>query len=49
VGREAVARLLGAALEPKLLGSGRVVAQSPAPGMLVEKGSQVVLTLQGRP
>ena len=49
VGRDAVARLLGAALEPKLLGSGRVVAQSPAPGMLVEKGTQVVLTLQGRP
>ena len=49
VGRDAVARLLGAALEPKLMGSGRVVAQSPAPGMLVEKGTQVVLTLQGRP
>jgi cell division protein FtsI (penicillin-binding protein 3) len=49
VGREAVAQLLGAALEPRLAGTGRVVAQSPAAGMWVEKGTQVVLTLQGRP
>ena len=32
VGREAVARLLSTSLEPRTCGSGRVMAQSPAPG-----------------
>ena len=45
VGREAVARLLSLALEPRLLGSGRVVAQSPAPGARVAKGARVTLEL----
>jgi len=45
VGREAVARLLSLALEPRLLGSGRVVAQSPAPGARVAQGARVTLEL----
>jgi cell division protein FtsI (penicillin-binding protein 3) len=45
VGREAVARLLSLALEPRLLGSGRVVAQSPAPGARVAKGARVTLEM----
>jgi cell division protein FtsI (penicillin-binding protein 3) len=48
VGREAVVKLLSAALEPQLLGSGRVVAQSPAAGSLVEKGARVTLELATR-
>ncbi|PTL77767.1 penicillin-binding protein [Vitiosangium sp. GDMCC 1.1324] len=47
-GREAVTRLLTAALEPHLLGSGRVVSQSPAAGSLVEKGARVTLELATR-
>jgi len=47
-GREAVAALLGVALEPRLLGSGRVVSQSPAPGAVVEKGAKVTLELAAR-
>ncbi len=46
-GRMAIAQLLGAALEPRLSGSGRVVAQHPAPGSLVEKGSRISLELAG--
>jgi cell division protein FtsI (penicillin-binding protein 3) len=45
VGREAVARLLLLALEPRLLGSGRVVAQSPSPGARVAKGARVTLEM----
>ena len=45
VGREAVARLLALALEPRLMGSGRVVAQSPAPGARVTKGARVTLEM----
>jgi cell division protein FtsI (penicillin-binding protein 3) len=45
VGREAVARLLSLALEPRLSGSGRVVAQSPAPGARVAKGARVTLEM----
>jgi len=45
VGREAVARLLSLALEPRLVGSGRVVAQSPAPGARVAQGARVTLEL----
>jgi cell division protein FtsI (penicillin-binding protein 3) len=45
MGREAVARLLSLALEPRLVGSGRVVAQSPAPGARVAKGARVTLEL----
>ncbi len=48
VGRTAVVRLLGAALEPRLSGSGRVVAQKPVAGTLVEKGSRVTLELASR-
>jgi cell division protein FtsI (penicillin-binding protein 3) len=47
-GREAVARLLAEALEPQLLGSGRVVTQTPAAGSLVEKGARVTLELATR-
>ena len=46
-GRMAIAQLLGAALEPRLNGSGRVVSQHPAPGSLVEKGSRISLELAG--
>ncbi len=49
VGREAVVKLLAAALEPQLLGSGRVVSQTPAAGALVEKGARVTLELATRP
>ncbi|MFL5346979.1 MAG: penicillin-binding transpeptidase domain-containing protein [Hyalangium sp.] len=49
VGREAVVKLLAAALEPQLLGSGRVVSQTPAAGALVEKGARVTLELASRP
>ncbi len=45
VGREAVSRLLSLALEPRLVGSGRVVAQSPGPGARVAKGARVTLEL----
>jgi cell division protein FtsI (penicillin-binding protein 3) len=47
-GRTAVAQLLGASLLPRLAGSGRVVAQHPAAGSLVDKGSAVTLELAGR-
>jgi cell division protein FtsI (penicillin-binding protein 3) len=48
VGRAAVARLLGVALEPRLTGSGRVVSQTPPAGTLVEKGTWVTLQLASR-
>ncbi len=48
VGREAVVKLLAAALEPQVLGSGRVVSQTPAAGSLVEKGARVTLELATR-
>ncbi|MFY2560835.1 penicillin-binding protein [Corallococcus terminator] len=47
-GREAVVKLLAAALEPQVLGSGRVVSQTPAAGSLVEKGARVTLELATR-
>lgn len=46
-GREAVAQLLAAALEPRLAGSGRVSAQQPVAGSLVERGTRVTLELAG--
>jgi cell division protein FtsI (penicillin-binding protein 3) len=49
VGREAVAKLLSVALEPRLLGSGRVVSQTPPAGARVEKGAQIVLELAAQP
>ncbi|WP_164010304.1 penicillin-binding protein [Pyxidicoccus trucidator] len=48
VGREAVVKLLAAALEPQVMGSGRVVSQTPAAGSLVEKGARVTLELATR-
>ncbi|WP_163995196.1 penicillin-binding protein [Pyxidicoccus caerfyrddinensis] len=48
VGREAVVKLLAAALEPQVMGSGRVVSQTPAAGALVEKGARVTLELATR-
>jgi cell division protein FtsI (penicillin-binding protein 3) len=48
LGRDAVARLLAAALEPHLSGAGRVVAQTPAPGSWVEKGARVNVELELR-
>ncbi|RKG93460.1 penicillin-binding protein [Corallococcus terminator] len=47
-GREAVVKLLAAALEPQLQGSGRVVSQTPPAGALVEKGARVTLELATR-
>lgn len=47
-GREAVVKLLAAALEPQVMGSGRVVSQTPAAGSLVEKGARVTLELATR-
>jgi cell division protein FtsI (penicillin-binding protein 3) len=44
-GREAVARLLAVALQPRLEGSGRVVSQSPGAGTLVDRGARVTLEL----
>lgn len=49
VGRDAVARLLSVALEPRLLGSGRVISQNPAAGARVEKGAKVTLQLAAQP
>ena len=49
VGREAVTRLLSMALEPRLLGSGRVISQTPAAGARVEKGAKVTLELAAQP
>ena len=46
VGREAVARLLSVALEPRLLGSGRVVSQTPASGTVVPRGTRVTLEME---
>lgn len=48
VGRVAITRLLGARLQPEVVGSGRVVGQVPAAGSLVERGARVRLTLAGR-
>lgn len=47
-GRAAVSTLLGAALEPHLTGTGRVVAQRPAAGSLVDKGTRISLELASR-
>ncbi len=46
-GRVAVSQLLTVALEPQLSGSGRVVAQKPAAGSLVEKGARITVELAG--
>jgi cell division protein FtsI (penicillin-binding protein 3) len=48
-GREAVANLLAASLEPRVEGTGRVVSQSPPPGSRVEKGTSVTLEMEPRP
>jgi cell division protein FtsI (penicillin-binding protein 3) len=45
LGRDAVERLLTAALQPRLSGSGRVVSQTPSAGSIVEKGSRVNIEL----
>jgi len=45
LGRDAVERLLTAALQPRLSGSGRVVSQTPPAGSIVEKGSRVNVEL----
>jgi cell division protein FtsI (penicillin-binding protein 3) len=42
---DAVERLLAAALQPRLSGTGRVVSQLPPAGSLVEKGSRVTIEL----
>lgn len=46
-GRVAVAQLLGAALEPRLTGSGLVAEQRPAAGSLVDRGTRITLELAG--
>jgi cell division protein FtsI (penicillin-binding protein 3) len=43
--RVALKELMGADLEPRFLGSGSVVQQSPKPGTVVEKGSRIKLEL----
>jgi len=48
LGRDAVERLLTAALQPRLSGSGRVVSQTPPAGSIVEKGSRVSIELRLR-
>lgn len=45
--RAAVLSALTVALEPRLVGTGRVIAQSPAAGSLVEKGARITLELAG--
>jgi cell division protein FtsI (penicillin-binding protein 3) len=47
--RQAIAKLLAAALEPHVSGKGRVVAQVPPAGSLVPKGARVRLELAMRP
>jgi len=46
-GRIAVAQLLGAALEPRLTGSGLVTEQRPVAGSLVDRGTRITLELAG--
>lgn len=46
-GRDAVKEALTASLEPRIIGSGRVIAQRPAAGSLVEKGARITLELAG--
>ncbi len=48
LGRDAVERLLTAALQPRVSGTGRVVSQTPAAGAVVEKGSRVTVELELR-
>lgn len=48
-GREAIASVLAASLEPRIEGTGRVVSQSPAPGTWVAKGAKVTLEMEPRP
>jgi cell division protein FtsI (penicillin-binding protein 3) len=48
VGRDAVAKLLAVALEPRLNGSGRVVAQAPPAGTVVPRGTRVTLEMRER-
>ncbi|MBX5483616.1 MAG: transpeptidase family protein [Myxococcaceae bacterium] len=48
-GREAIARLLAASLEPRVEGSGRVVSQSPPAGTWVARGAKVRLDMEPRP
>jgi cell division protein FtsI (penicillin-binding protein 3) len=45
--RAAVGKLLAAALEPRLLGTGAVARQTPPAGTPVPKGSRVTLELAG--
>ncbi len=47
-GREAIASLLAASLEPRVEGSGRVVSQSPPPGSRVVRGTRVTLEMEPR-
>lgn len=44
-GRLAIREVLGVALEPRVVGSGLVVAQTPPAGSVVEKGARVTLEL----
>lgn len=48
-GREAIASLLAASLEPRVEGSGRVVSQAPLAGTWVAKGAKVRLEMEPRP
>jgi cell division protein FtsI (penicillin-binding protein 3) len=47
-GREAIAQLLAVSLEPQLFGTGRVISQSPSPGVLVNRGTRVVVDMSPR-
>ncbi len=44
-GRVAVFQLMGVALEPRIVGSGRVQSQEPPAGTVVEKGARVTVAL----
>jgi cell division protein FtsI (penicillin-binding protein 3) len=47
-GRKAVSELLAVSLEPQLFGTGRVISQSPSPGVLVNRGTRVIVDMGPR-
>jgi cell division protein FtsI (penicillin-binding protein 3) len=47
-GREAIASLLAASLNPRVEGTGRVISQVPSPGTWVSKGARVTLQMGPR-
>jgi cell division protein FtsI (penicillin-binding protein 3) len=47
-GREAIASLLAASLNPRVEGTGRVISQVPTPGMWVSKGARITVQMAPR-